>query len=153
MNSFEEIILYAIKHEEAEAAFYVSLSEQVENDDVKAAMLHHAEEEVMHKTKLLEILENHRLPSGKKRYPDPDMKMADYAFIEIDTLDVKKISYQDALLAAAKQELAAQKLYEDLAGQATDPDLKATLSFLAEQEGKHRSQLEAEYDDNILTEN
>ncbi|MCP4711824.1 MAG: rubrerythrin, partial [Planctomycetes bacterium] len=52
-----------------------------------------------------------------------------------------------------KAEKAAYKLYSNLATAVDDPALKETLLGLAQEEAKHKSRFEIEYDDNILKDN
>ncbi|MBF0369483.1 MAG: ferritin family protein [Magnetococcales bacterium] len=146
MNSFDEIIQYAMEHEEKEAAFYEEMAERSESKDQKEAMLVHANEEREHKKHLEKIQKNHHLPGGARRYPDPDLKISDYLVVEDHP---GTVSYEEALLLAAKREKAAQKLYLQMAAAADDAELKEVFNFLAEQEGKHGSRLEAEYDDTL----
>ncbi len=141
------MIQHAIVHEEREEQFYEQLADRVEGNDLKAALLEHAAEEQEHKRHLQRILENHRLPASGRAYPDPDMKLADYAVVEADAN--APLDYEEVLLLAAKREKQAQRLYLDLASQATDPQLKETLTFLAQQEGRHAARLEQEFDDTL----
>ncbi|MGN7613595.1 ferritin family protein [Magnetococcales bacterium HHB-1] len=150
MDTFEAIINFAIRHEENENQFYRNLAEKAESKDLKKHLLEHAAQELEHKKHLEKILKQHRLPNGQYRYPDPDLKIANYT-LAVDP-PTETIGYQDALILAAKQEQEAERLYRDLAKTAQDKELKETFIFLAEQEAKHRHQLETEYDDEILTE-
>lgn len=150
MDSFEKIIHFAIRHEEAEARFYENLANRATSSDLKAHLLERSREEGEHKRQLEMILADHHLPDGGKRYHDPDLHLADYMVTE--SMDVENINYQDALIMATKRERAAQRLYTDLATQASEPGLREVFTFLAEQEGDHRAALEREYEDNILKE-
>ncbi|MEO5378721.1 MAG: ferritin family protein [Magnetococcus sp. DMHC-6] len=147
MNNFEEIIQFAIRHEEEEAAFYQQMAQRADSADMKEALLVHAREEMLHKEHLEKIQANNRLPNGERRYPDCDLQIADYTTVE--DRGTGTLTFEKALLLAAKREKTAQRLYQDLANQATDPDLKKTLLFLADQEGKHGQRLEREYDDSL----
>lgn len=148
MHSFGEVIEYAIRHEEEEAAFYEGLAERAESTDQKKAMLEHARQEREHKRHLENILSRHRLPDGSRTYPDPDLHLSDYMVAEdsgTGTLD-----YEASLLLAAKREKAAQRLYQQMADQAEDPGLKEVFAFLAVEEGRHASALEQEFDDTLI---
>ncbi|MBF0284983.1 MAG: ferritin family protein [Magnetococcales bacterium] len=147
MNSFEEIIRHAMFHEESEERFYRTLAEKASSDDLKQTLLHHAEQEQEHYRQLDKILGQHQLPGGGKRYANPDLHLAEYM---VAPAAAEQLTYQDALLAAMQHELAAQRLYQDLAAKADDAGLREIFTFLAEQEGKHRGALEREYDDGIL---
>lgn len=148
MNSFEEIIQFAIRHEEAETAFYEQLAERSQSTDQKNALLEHAEEEKDHKRRLEEILENQRMPSGAANYTAPaDMNLQSY--LKPREASDGTLRYEDALLLAVKKEREAEKFYRELAAQVGNPGLRKSLLFLAEQEGKHSNQLEQELDDSI----
>lgn len=151
MNTFDEIIRFAIEQEEAAAAFYEGFSTQSKKKEIQQIFVELAKQEKGHKAKLESVLSKHEMPSGKKLYPDPDLKIADY-LVEIQG-KVEELSYQDALILAMKRELASQKLYQDLLSQATDDELKTVFTYLLDEEKKHKHQLEAEYDDQILKEN
>lgn len=151
MQSFEEIIHFAIRHEEAEAAFYEQLASLSKGADQKKALLEHAAEEKDHKRRLEEILVNQKLPANAAQYTAPtDMNFASY----LKPREEKEgsLSYEDALLLSVKQERDAEKFYRDLATQIGNPGLRKSILFLAEQEGKHANQLERELDESI-TEN
>lgn len=152
MKSFDEVIQYAIRHEEEEAAFYRGLAARAESKDLANVLLKRAEEEDDHKRHLEKIMAQHHLPDGKKRYPDPDLKLSDY-LVEASPSTDGAIDYQDALIAAVKRENQAQALYQKMADVAEDASLREAFQFLAEQEGKHKNQLQQEYDENILEEN
>ncbi|MBF0142415.1 MAG: ferritin family protein [Magnetococcales bacterium] len=147
MNSFEEVIQHAMDHEEKEAQFYRELAGRAESADVREAMMAHAREEEEHRRHLEKIMANHRLPSGKRRYPDPDLKISDYAVVS--TSASGPLSYEEALLMAAKKEKMAERLYRDLARKATDPELRKVFEFLADQESSHGKRLEQQYDDTL----
>ena len=149
MQSFEELIHFAIRHEEAEAAFYEQLADRSQGADQKKALMDHADEERDHKRRLEEILANQRMPSGASAdYTAPaDMQFQDY----LKPRDEKEgaLDYEDALLHAAKREREAERFYRDLAAQVGNPGLRKSILFLAEQEGKHANQLERELDDSL----
>ncbi len=145
MKTFEEIIRFAMQHEDDEAAFYESLAERSKSQDQKNALMAHAEEEREHKRHLERILERGSLPGGTFTTPDADMKLAETLVSR--AADSGNIDFEDALIMATKREKSAEKLYRSLAEQAGDAELQKTLFFLADQEAKHANQLEREYDD------
>lgn len=144
MNTFEEIIEFAIRQEEAEEQFYLAMAARAENDDVRVVMEQQAAEEREHKGRLQTIL-----AKGKVVVRDnplnPDMKIADYT--SSTGIVMEGLGYRDALILAAKREQAAERLYRDLAARAGDAAVQETLLFLAAQEAKHRHALERDYDD------
>lgn len=150
MDHIEKILDFAIRQEEAEANFYQGMAKRAESADLRRMLLEHAEQERDHKNKLEAILASHRIPGGNRRFANPDLRIADYAVA--DSIGTGELNYQDALILAAKREQAAERLYRDLAQQAADAETAALFTFLAEQESKHRHQIEVDYDDDILKE-
>ena len=145
MKTFEDIINFAMQHEDSEAAFYEQLAERSQSQDQKDALLAHAAEEREHKRHLENIMVNGKLPGGSFTTPDTDMKLSD--LLVSSAPEHGNIGFEDALLLAAKREKSAEKFYRSLAQQASDSNLKKTLVFLADQEAKHGNRLEQEYDD------
>jgi rubrerythrin len=60
------------------------------------------------------------------------------------------MDYQQALILAMKKEKASFKLYNDLAAQTDDANVKSTMLIMAQEEAKHKMRLEIEYDDNYM---
>ena len=150
MNTFEEIIEFAIKQEEESADFYRGLAERAKKPSMQKVFEELVSQEEGHKKRLESVLTKHKAPESKLT-PDPDLKIADYQ-VEFNA-NKGEISYQDALILAMKRELAAQQLYQDLINKTSNVELKEILQFILEEEKKHKHSLEAEYDDKILTEN
>ncbi|MBF0610048.1 MAG: ferritin family protein [Magnetococcales bacterium] len=145
MDRFIEVIEFAIQQEESEAEFYEMLATRAESQAVRNVLLDHAKQEWEHKARLQEILASHRLPGGGRRFRDPDLQIADYTVAA--PVAEGELGYQDALILAAKREKAAERLYRDMASQTDDPQTANLFLFLAEQEAKHRHQIERDYDD------
>ncbi|MGN7613882.1 ferritin-like domain-containing protein [Magnetococcales bacterium HHB-1] len=149
-DQFAEILQFAMEQEEAEHQFYTQLAQRAENNDIKKLMLLHANQELEHKTQLLQILARHKLPEKKRErvIEDTDLKMSGYLSAKVP--EVGNLSYQDALILAIRMERAGENLYYDLAKMTPDPETRELFKFLAVQERKHRVALEKEYDDNIF---
>jgi rubrerythrin len=148
-NSAKEILDFAIKKEEEAHDFYVGLADKVKNPNMKQVFKDFALQEKGHKEKLLQVKAGQiGLPSDAKI---KDLKIGDN--LE-DVGDVgPHIDYQTALIIAMKAEKNAFKLYSDLAAATTDPNLKAIVSGLANEEAIHKLRFEVEYDDHFLIEN
>lgn len=147
-NNITEILDFAIGEEQAAVDFYLQLADQSKNQQTKQIFREYAEEEMRHKSNLMNIKEggNFRVPDEHVR----DLKIADYL---VDVKPSASMSYQDALILAMKKEKAAFRMYTVLAGKAEDPTVKATFLLLAQEESKHKMRFEIEYDDFILKEN
>ena len=148
LDSVDRILDFAIVQEEKAARFYTELAEKMPHKHMKEALLAFAEEEMGHKAKLLRIKSGKQLQACEQRVLD--LKIGDYLEAADPSGD---IDYQQALILAMKAEEAAFRMYSDLASVTDNPDLKATLLGLAQEEAKHKLRFEIEYDDYILQEN
>ena len=147
-GSVDELLDFAIKEEEAAAAFYTSLAGRLDRPWMKKVFEDFAKEELGHKAKLVKIKGGGvaSLPSRKVM----DLKLGDYL---VDAEPSDDMDYQQALVLAMKKEKAAFRLYSDLAEVATDENVKKVLAGLAQEEAKHKLRFETEYDDQYLKEN
>ena len=115
---------------------------------MKEELLGFAEEEKLHKKRLLAVKEGkHELTPEQEVL---DLKISDY-LVEVDASD--DISYQDALIVAMKRERAAFRLYSDMAAKVPESNLKEVLLGLAKEESKHKLFFESEYDERVLHDN
>lgn len=148
LDSVDKILNFAIRQEEKAAQFYTELAGKMPHKHMKEALLSFAEEEKGHKAKLLEVKSGKQMLAAEQRVLD--LKIGDY--LEEITLS-SDLGYQEALILAMKAEKAAFKLYSDLASATDDPNVRATLLGLAQEEAKHKLRFEIEYDDEVLKEN
>ena len=77
-----------------------------------------------------------------------DIHLSDFL---VDVAASPNLTLQEAMILAMKREEGAVKLYSRLAEM--NGEAKSLFEALAKEEGRHKAQLEAEYDDNILMEN
>ena len=151
MNEFKSIddaLDFAIQSEQEAVDFYTNLANGSKNQAMREVFIQFAKEEKGHKKRLQNIKRKEMFEfSDEKVF---DLEIGDYL---IDVKPATDMSYQDALILAMKREKSAFKLYSDLAGIATNSDLKNVFLALAQEEAKHKLRFEIEYDDNILKEN
>lgn len=147
MDTFRSIIEFAIRNEDAEARFYERLAARAGSADLREILLDNARQEREHKARLVVVLEEGRVEVGR-HFSEEDLKISDYTIV-VPTGD-EPIGLQDALIQAAKREMMAQRLYGDLAARAKEPHLRALLTMLSDEEGKHKGALERRYDDEVL---
>ena len=145
-KSVDEVLDFAIKNEEEAEAFYIDLSERMDNPAMKTVFTGFAAEEAGHKAKLLKVKSSGGFEPSKKEVLD--LKIGNYL---VDVAPEGELSYQDALIVAMKKEKAAFKLYMDLHGTVSDPELKDLMLALAQEEAKHKLRFEVEYDDRYMT--
>jgi len=77
-----------------------------------------------------------------------DLNLSDF-IAEVEA--APNLNLQQAMIVAMKREEAAAALYERLA--AVGGETKSLFEALANEERKHKLQIETEYDEHILTEN
>ena len=148
MSTRDEVLDFAISEEAKAAEFYRELAEKAKRPGIRDLLLSFSKEEEGHKTKLERVKEPEF--SGAKAENVVDLKLTDYM---VDVEPKTDISYQDALILAAKKEKAAFRLYTKLSDLAQDTELKQLFAALAQEEAKHKLRFEVEYDDFILEEN
>jgi rubrerythrin len=147
-TNINEILDFAIREEQAAVDFYLQLAAQAKSQQTKKIFHEYAEEEMRHKSNLLQVKENGNFHLADVRVKD--LKIAEYL---VDVKPSANMSYQDALILAMKKEKAAFRMYTKLAENATDPAVRDTFLTLAQEESKHKLRFEIEYDDYILKEN
>ena len=144
----DDAIDFAIGQEEKAAAFYRRFAKRAVTAGVRKKCEDMALEEDRHKEMLVSLKAG--LPSGIATGRVVDLKLSDY----LRSFDLpENADQQDLLIAAMKSEARAEKLYLDLAGVCTLPQVKEVLLRLAAEEGKHKHELEKDYDDRILGSN
>lgn len=147
-QTIEEVLDFAIEAEQEAVDFYNQLAGVAQNEGMRKAFVQYALEEMAHKSKLLQIKQSglFQLPSERVQ----DLKLAEYI---VDVIPTPGLSYADALKLAMRKELAAFRLYTDLAFQSKNEEIKTLFQSLAFEESKHKLRFELEYDEVILKEN
>lgn len=146
-TTFEEIIKFAVKREDAAYRLYKTAAGRAESIAARKMFEEMAEEEAGHKASFekldLQLVENYKFSHHA------DMKLAEY-MAEIPFRD--DMSYPEILHYALKTEENAYKLYTAAAGMTDDPKLKKMLMVLADVEKGHKHRIEAMYDEKVLSE-
>jgi len=145
MNTFDEVINFAIKREEDAIQGYGSMIEVAKKPGIGKLLQELQDEERNHKKLLQELTE------GKMESYKPtkviDLKISD--FLEEDTLDAE-MDFQQLLIFAAKKEKTAVELYSKLVEEVESEELRKLFEFLVEQEKSHKLKLETEYEKHVL---
>ncbi|MBN2206676.1 MAG: rubrerythrin [Candidatus Aminicenantes bacterium] len=148
LTDVRRVIAFAIAREEAAARLYARLAALSKHPGLTKLLLDLQDDEKRHK----DLLED--LGPDKIRNLDPalveDLKLSDELAAETPSADM---TFQEALVFAAKKEAAAVVLYETLAARTSDPALKQVFEFLRGQEKVHKLKIESEYERLVLTEN
>jgi len=143
-DSVDDILRYAIQQEEEAAALYQKLAAETTKPGMRQLYEGFALEEHGHKAKLQNIMARKLFQVTPTQAVD--MKITDYLVEPESNADA---GYQSALIMAMKREKAAFRLYSDLAEKCSNPEVRATLQSLAQEEAKHKLRFEIEYDDAV----
>ena len=147
LDSFEDVLDFAIERETEAVQFYTDLAQQMKNPSMRDVFKAFAKEEQGHKAKLEAIKQNKQIKPAKNV---SDLHIADYV-VEVEP--DPEMDYQDALVLAMKKEKAAFRLYIEVANQVADEEHKSLFLSLAQEEAKHKLRFEIEYDEVVLKEN
>ena len=139
---FFELIDFAIEQEQEAVEFYTELAAKARATHIRAVLEEFAQQERGHKAKLVAVRARGSVQASQS--PVVDLKIADYL---TDPRPDSNLDYRTALVIAMQKEKAAYRLYQDLARQCDDPELKEVFGFLAQEEAGHKLMFETEYDD------
>lgn len=144
-TSPDDILDFAITKEQEAHDFYAGWADKIDNKWIQEVFRDFSRDEAKHRDVLSKAKQGGRLkPSDKKI---TDLKISDYL---IDITPTPDMDYQKALVVAMKREKASYKFYSDLSETVSDPDLKETLTALAQEEAKHKLRLETLYEKEVL---
>jgi len=145
-ETFEELIRKAIRKEADSAAFYRMASERVQSG-ISKTFREMAEDEEKHR-KLLEQLDWEKVEQYKLE-DIPDLKISE--FLEDVHYD-ENMTYQDSIRMAIKNEEKSHNMYLLSAKRvAGEPKIEKLFKMLAQEEAKHKLQLEQLYDDEVYS--
>lgn len=147
-EQFQEIINFAVEREREAQRFYGEAADKAKWPHIKNMLLELKVQEEGHERYLLG-LDIPRLESAHLD-PVPDLRISDYM---VDIEYKPDMDFQEIMVIAMKREEKAAKLYEELAGTCTDPNVCKLFELMAEEEKKHKFSLEKEYEETILQDN
>ena len=136
VDSYKEIIEFAIGHEVKAYQLYVDLSKMVVSPETRQLCEELANEELEHKAKLeKESVKKYKLISPVKlsKYDVADSNVNIFA------------NCLSMLSFAIKKEQASVNLYRDLAGLTKSENARQMFIWLAQEELKHKQQVGLEY--------
>lgn len=148
-GSIDEVLEFAIGREVLANEFYTTLAGRAANPAMGELIVQFAKEELEHKEKLeLELMKRGTVVPEVERQEEAraleDFHVASHLADDGGPLEM---DYEDLLLWAMKKEKASFRLYVELAAIVKDAGMRDTLLSLAEEEAKHKVQLEIDYDD------
>jgi rubrerythrin len=147
-KTYAEILEYAIEREQEAQRDYEAAAKTVKDAPMRDALLEMAEQERGHEKKLRALNVERFLETAKK--PVPSLDIAEYVVAgEFHA----GMNYPELLSLAMQREKAAYRLYTDLAKVTPDPEARALLRALAQEEARHKLAFEIEYDTHVMQEN
>ncbi len=140
LRTIADIIEYAIEQEAKANSFYKHLAQDVEKAELKRALENLAVDEFQHKLRLEGVRD------GQVELIEEEIGSLHIAESIDDVKPRRNMSFKELLAFAIKQESAAQKLYMKLAQITKRPKVKEMFVLLAQEEARHKLNLEIEYD-------
>lgn len=147
-KSLQEVITFAIEQEEASYQLYTRAAGMVKAISSRKMLEDMAAQELGHK-RLLQGMDLEKIATYQA-VKVPDLKIGDY-LADVEYRD--DMTYQQILIFAMKAEERAARLYTSACSLTSDPEAIKMLEMLANEEKKHKFQIEALYDDKVLAEN
>ena len=137
-----EAIELAITREIDARNFYLALAERLDNPRLSKILEDLAEEEVEHRAKLeMELIKNGIVVDTARKdksFQPSDYVMCNEAQINLDLKDILEMCIQ--------KEDSSFRFYIDMLSHAQDKNTKETLLALIEEEIKHKSRFQSEYE-------
>lgn len=143
----DDIIRLAIEKEENAYKLYSGILNKISDPGAKAMISQLAQEELEHKEALKKLDKKKLKKVAPKKIED--LKIAE--FLKDRTI-TETSNLQDVLVFAMKREKEAYEFYSKFAQEVTDTGLKKVLESFAQQELKHKRDIETFYDDVIYQE-
>lgn len=140
LDEYKKIIALAISREAEAHVFYSSVSEKVQDKNMKHLFSKLAEDEQQHQRMLEGFLT--KAPEGMHFSESKDYKIVDALPTPPLTADLKPL---EGLVIAIKNELEAMQMYTQLANSSTDEAQKNIFLELASMERGHKAKLEDIY--------
>ena len=144
----KNILERAIQSEEHSYNLYTHLAGRVERPETKKLLEGLAEQELRHK-EMLESVDLRELTSLEPAKIE-DQKLAE--FLEPTPID-SNASIQDIVLFAMKKEQSAYEFYQRMSEFSPSASVKGLFERLAEEELKHKNNLETLYEEMFMREN
>jgi rubrerythrin len=141
-NSLAAVIDMAIGREEAAFAFYLNLSEKVEDRTAKETLQFLSKEEGKHKDFLEKYRQGGLGPEALRMTDIVDYKIAEY----LTEPDIQKnMESKDVYVVAAHRELNSYNFYQSLAKLHPDGNTRTVFLRMANEEKKHKEKVEYLY--------
>ncbi len=143
ITTIGEILEFAIEREGEAVEFYMAMADRVKNPAIEKFFEDLVTEELEHKSRLeLEIMKEGIVARTVGVLPETS---SDRTAVDLDRLR-SQMDYQEALNVAIQKERRSFRLYARLSGLVAEAELSETLLSLAEEEAKHLTALEEQYE-------
>jgi len=150
ITTIGEILEFAIAREAEAVNLYMAMARRVTDPSMVKFFEDLVSEELEHKSRLeLEVMKEGIVARTVGVVPETS---ADDPPISPDQV-AKEMIYADALTLAIRKERRSFRLYVRLAGLVEEGELRETLVSLAEEEARHLTVLEAQYENAITGSN
>jgi rubrerythrin len=140
LKTIEDIIEYAIEQEDQANSFYEHLAREAPKPELHEALKNFAADEFRHKLRLEGVRD------GQVELTREEVGTFHIAE-KIGPVNARKdMSYKELLEYAIKKEAEAERLYLKLAEVTKHKEWKKLFTLLAQEEARHKFNLEIEYD-------
>lgn len=148
MTTIGEILEFAIGREAEAVEFYMAMADRVKNPAIVKFFEDLVTEELEHKSRLeLEMMKEGIVARTVGVLPETSL---DRTTVDLDQVR-SQMDYQEALDVAIRKERRSFRLYARLSGLVAEAALGETLLSLAEEEARHLTVLQEQYE-NAMTE-
>ena len=140
LRTIEDILDYAIEQEASANSFYTHLAQDTQKAELRKALKSFAADELQHKLRLEGVRE------GEVELTPEEIGTFHIAE-DIGKVTLREdMSYKELLEYAIKKEAEAEQLYLKLAEVTKHPEWSKLFTLLAQEEARHKFNLEIEYD-------
>ena len=141
-ENIETILKKAAAKENGTYLLYKNAADRVKDVYTKKVLQNFAEEELKHK----EIIENFNTETLEKieiKIDEPSRQGISDFLVDTDADLSHDPDIKDVLIYAAKREKKAFAFYDNMSTLVADPELKKLFTWLAQEESKHKENIEA----------
>lgn len=147
-GQLREIVAFAIQREQEAVQFYTQLAGRVNSNTLALELRSIAAMEIQHRQRLEQL---DLAAAAATINPRPrTLDLGDYLVAKQPAPDM---TWQEILTIAMQRELAATRLYTDLARAMANPLARQLFENLAAEETKHKLFFEQVYENEVLLEN
>ena len=140
LRTIEDILDYAIEQEDEANSFYTHLAQDVQKAELREALKSFAADEFQHKLHLEGVRD------GQVELTPEEVGSLNIAE-HLKSVPLRaNMNYKELLALAIKKEEKAEQLYLKLAQVTKRPKVKELFTLLAQEEARHKLNLEIEYD-------